>query len=247
MRATTAILFLALALSCTKPAEANDVPGSAEIVFEASSCSADGITLPYRYANINPREGEATVVVLVLHGGPLKGNDNEKQLDEVATKRICTYLAEKGINAILLAPHCPEKNASGKQMNWVQLTGVLRQLIARYMSDERTKAFIFGASIGGVGTWRMLSDYPGLFAAGMPCAADPAGCNAAAVAKAKVYTVMGTADTWAPLERVNLQSFLDAVCDAGGKCRFDIGEGWDHETTCRESFTDDRLDWVFGL
>ena len=247
MRATTAILFLALALSCTKPAEANDVPGSAEIVFEASSCSADGITLPYRYANINLREGESPIVVLVLHGGPLKGSDNEKQLEEVATHRICEYLVEKGIHAILLAPHCPEKNASGRQMNWVQLTGTLRQLIARYKSDERTKAFIFGASIGGAGTWTMLSEYPGLFTAGMPCAADPSACDAAAVATARIYTVMGTDDTWASLQKIDMQGFLDKVKTAGGECRYDVGEGWDHETTCRESFTNERLDWIFGL
>ncbi|MBQ9548491.1 MAG: hypothetical protein IJV01_04950 [Bacteroidales bacterium] len=246
MRVTSAILFLALALSCVKPARANAVSEPEEIVFEASSCTADGRTLPYRYAYINSREGEAPIVVLVLHGGPLKGGDNEMQLEEVATQKISKYLVDKGINAILLAPHCPRLNSFGRQMNWVQLTGVLRQLISRYKTEERMKAYIFGASIGGVGTWTMLSEYPGLFAAAMPCAADPAGCDASAVAKTKVYTVMGTEDTWAPLERVNLQSFLDSVSASGGTYRFDIGEGWDHETTCRNSFSEDRLDWVFG-
>ena len=131
-------------------------------------------------------------------------------------------------------------------MNWVQMKGVLYSIVIRHKADAETPAYIFGASIGGVGTWNMLSSYPGLFTGAMPCASDPAGCEAANVAKTRVYTVMGTEDTWAPLEQVNLQAFLDKVAAAGGTYRYDIGEGWDHETTCRESFTAERLDWVFG-
>ena len=219
---------------------------SSSLYYESSSCTAEGLTIPYRYASINPKDGVNPIVVLVLHGGPLKGSDNQKQLEEAATGIIGSYLKENGISAILLAPHCPEKNSQGRQMNWVQMKGVLYSIVIRHKADAETPAYIFGASIGGVGTWNMLSSYPGLFTGAMPCASDPAGCEAANVAKTRVYTVMGTEDTWAPLEQVNLQAFLDKVAAAGGTYRYDIGEGWDHETTCRESFTAERLDWVFG-
>ena len=215
------------------------------VAFASSSCTADGYTIPYRYTQINPKEGVSPIVVLVLHGGPLMGDDNETQLEEAATGILCNYLEKKGISAVLLAPHCPEKNSHGHRMNWVKLSGVLHEMVLRHRTDENTPAFIFGASIGGVGTWNMLSTYPGLFASAMPCASDPAGCDAANVAKTRVYSVMGTEDTWAPLEQVNLQAFLDKVGAAGGTYRYDIGQGWDHETTCRESFTTERLDWVF--
>ena len=222
------------------------VDASGDEKYAASSCSADGYTIPYRYAQINPKNGVSSIVVLVLHGGPLMGDDNETQLEEAATGILYNYLVEKGVSAVLLAPHCPEKSSHGHRMNWVKLSGVLHEMVLRHRADENTPAFIFGASIGGVGTWNMLSTYPGLFAGAMPCASDPAGCDAANVAKTHVYSVMGTEDTWAPLEQVNLQSFLNEVAAAGGTYRYDIGEGWDHETTCQQSFTTERLDWVFG-
>lgn len=247
MRLLGLILTLGLALSCSKAEEAGSEERTSEIVFEAGSCTTDGVTLPYRYARICPGEESSPVVVLVLHGGPLKGSDNQMQLEETATRKICEYLSRKGINSILLAPHCPEKNARGRQMNWVQLTSVLKMLTDQYTVGNGTKAYIFGASIGGAGTWAMLSEYPGLFAGAMPCASDPSGCDAANAAKTRIYTVMGTEDTWAPLEKTDMQSFLDEVSRCGGIWRFDIGEGWDHETTCRESFTEERLDWVFCL
>lgn len=247
MRMIPAILLLGVLSCCTKGAsDGTPGDGQAVIAFEASECSADGITIPYRYARINIVEGEPHAVVLVLHGGPLKGSDNLKQLDEAATGVLCEYLSDKGISAVLLAPHCPEKNARGRQMNWLQLTGVLHSLVTDHMQDGNGPAYIFGASIGGAGTWNMLSRYPGLFAGAMPCAANPEGCDAAAVAKTRIYTVMGTEDTWAPLGSMDLEGFLEDVGNAGGRYRLDICDGWDHETTCRNSFTPARLDWIFG-
>lgn len=241
MKPACLILSMVLLLSCTK----QEAPATeSELTYLESVCNYDGYSIPYRYALINPRENMNPVVVLVLHGGPLKGNDNQKQLEEPAMGIIASYLSGKGISAVLLAPHCPDRDSDGRLMNWVKLSGVLHRIVLEYKTDEQTPAYIFGASIGGVGTWNMLSEYPGLFAGAMPCASDPSGCNPENVALTRLYTVLGTDDTWAVLEKIQLQSFLDRVSEAGGEYRFDVGQGWDHETTCRESFTEERLDWV---
>ena len=57
---------------------------------------------------------------------------------------------------------------------------------------------------------------------------------------------MGSADNVMKPEEVNLQAFLDEVATAGGQHKFDTEEGWDHEKTCKESYTSKRLDWVFN-
>ncbi|MBO5499365.1 MAG: hypothetical protein J5990_08215 [Bacteroidales bacterium] len=242
MKPACLILSIVLFLSCTKQEAPATEP---ELTYLESVCNYDGCSIPYCYALLNPQENRNPVVVLVLHGGPLKGNDNRKQLEEPATGIIASYLSEKGIAAVLLAPHCPERDNGGRLMNWVKLSGVLHELVLKYKTDDKISAYIFGASIGGVGTWNMLSTYPGLFAGAMPCASGPSGCNPENVALTRLYTVMGTDDTWAVLEKIQMQSFLDSVSEAGGTYRFDVGQGWDHETTCRESFTEERLDWVF--
>ena len=114
---TCLLLPLALFLSCTK----QKAPATeAELTYLESVCDYDGYSIPYRYALINPRENRNPVVVLVLHGGPLKGNDNQKQLEEPAMGIIASYLSGKGISAVLLAPHCPDSD--GRLMNWVKLS-----------------------------------------------------------------------------------------------------------------------------
>ena len=57
---------------------------------------------------------------------------------------------------------------------------------------------------------------------------------------------MGSADKIMKPEEVNLQAFLDDVEASGGMYKFDTGIGWDHEKTCKESYTSARLDWVFS-
>ena len=248
MRQFSILLIAILASGCTKAEPLTDTPEgeTATITYASGICAADGLTLPYRYSEISASDKVDPCIVLVLHGGPLKGSDNEKQLQETALIKVAGYLSEKMIPSVLIVPHCPDRNAQGRLANWVQFAPVLAELVGQFRGDSSSPAYIFGASIGGVGTWNMLSSYPGLFKGAMPCAASPEGCDPGAVALTRIYTVMGTEDTWAPIEKSGMQEFLDRVKEAGGDCRYDVGEGWDHETTCMNCITKERLDWVFG-
>lgn len=97
--------------------------------------------------------------------------------------------------------------------------------------------------MGGTGTWTMLSSYPGLFAAAMPVAGKASKCNAENVAATPVLTVMGTADKIMKIDVV--QDFIDRLTALRNDNRFEIEDGWTHETTCKKSYTTSRLDWVF--
>ncbi len=55
------------------------------------------------------------------------------------------------------------------------MTGVLRALVLSYTDDgsaDADRMYIFGGSMGGTGTWTMLSTCPELFAAAMPVAGN---------------------------------------------------------------------------
>ena len=101
-----------------------------------------------------------------------------------------------------------------------------------------------GGSMGGTGTWCQLSYFPGFYAAAMPVAGNPTGMNAVNVATTPVLTVMGTADNMMSIPAV--ESFMSEVIAAGGTVRLDTGEGWSHTVTCEESYTAERLDWLFA-
>ncbi len=243
-------ILLLMCMSCSSKAATDELNAAVRTdagpVFEYAICTFDGTSLPYRYARTGGNDSGQQAVVLILHGGPLKGGDNELQLEEPATKIITEYMSANGVNAIILAPQCPDRNSQGRLANWTQYAELLQSLVLRYKTDDGISAYIFGASIGGVGTWNMLSVCPGLFDGAMPCAANPDGCDESAVALCRTYGVMGSADTWAKLDVEVYGAFFDAVTAKGGNCRYDILDGLDHEAVCRECFTPARLDWVFS-
>lgn len=241
------VLFLSCSKSDNPSGEPDQPTPAQQIVFEAKTYSFAGADRPYRRAEINLKEGVSPSVIIYLHGGSAKGSDNAKQMEEPAIQAISSFARDRGISAVFLVPQCPEKDSQGKMMDWIKMERALEYLIGTERKTAAAKVFLFGGSMGGTGTWNMLSAYPDLFTAAMPCAGNPKDCIAANVAKARVYAVMGSQDKVMKPEEVNLQSFLDEVEAAGGEYQYDLVEGWDHETTCKESYTATRLSWVFGL
>ncbi len=205
--------------------------------------TSQGITIPYsKCVIVSGATTDKPYLVMYLHGGTSKGSDNEKQLLEPAIESIATYMQEHGISAIFLIPQCPADKSWGGPMN-----NVLKSLIDSYATTGVTDAnriYLFGGSMGGTGTWGMVSAYPNIFAAAMPVAGNPSKCVAANVAHVPVLTVMGTADNIMSIAAVN--TFVDQVRALGGEVQFDIEEDWTHEKTCINSYTTSRLDWVFA-
>lgn len=202
-----------------------------------------GITMGYRKCVItNENSKEAPILVVYLHGGSSKGNDNEKQLLEPGTDSIARYLETHGINAIFLIPQCPTDKSWGGPMNTM-----LKAMIDRYASEgvaDTNRIYIFGGSMGGTGTWGMLSAYPNFFATAMPVAANPSKTVVENVATTPAYTVMGTADAIMKVETA--ASFVEELKALDDDVRMDVEEGWTHETTCIQSYTTARLEWVFS-
>lgn len=210
------------------------------VEFETGKIMFDGIEMPYRVAHINGT-GKPSLVIY-LHGGSSKGNDNEKQMSEAGIDSITNYLELRQIEAIFLIPQCPSDKSWGGPM-----LGVLKSLINKYVGDgivDENSLYILGGSMGGTGTWSMLSAYPGLFTAAMPVAGNPSKCDADKVASTPVCTVMGTSDQIMSVKTTS--DFINELNARNGITKFEIEEGWTHEMTCIQSYTTDRLDWVFS-
>lgn len=211
-----------------------------DITFSKETYSSDIMTLPYRKATI-PGTGDKASLVIYLHGGTSKGNDNEAQLQEPGVSNISTWLEENGRKAIMIVPQCP------KDKSWIGTTldvvaGLLQTFIDRGVADAG-KVYVFGGSMGGTGTWNMLASYPDMFAAAMPVAGNPSGLDAEAVAKTPLFTVMGTADRIMKIS--NVEDFLIKMDTYDAEYKFNIEEGWTHENVCEDSYTTERLNWVF--
>lgn len=246
-----ALLFIA---SCGTDEKISDKDSSAngssgngtEIQFGYKTLSSSRIQMPYREGEFVYDDSNKPALLLYLHGGSSRGDDNEAPLKEAAVDSISHYLEKRRINAILVVPQCPSSvKAWGGMMN-----GVLKELIDSYIgksSIDPARIYILGGSMGGTGTWSMVSGYPNLFAAAMPVAGNPTGMDADRLVSTPIYTVMGTSDQIMDSEvRASVAALVQSVVNAGGKAKMDTEEGWSHEMTCIQSYTTERLDWIFS-
>ena len=211
----------------------------ANFSFEKFSCGST--ELPYRKARIGSGEGLPALIVY-LHGGPSRGNDNMLQMREKAIKAISDYLAGNGIHSVMLVPHCPAFSTWNTETN-----KTLKELIEEYVDNKQVDAgriYLLGGSMGGSGAWLMASDYPDLFAAIMAVAGSPEKANSKNVAKTPVCAVMGKNDRLMTVPRVD--NFVKELKSKGGKVLFCVEEGWGHVKTCEDSYTPERLKWVLG-
>ena len=216
--------------------DANSVRFSRETFSLASN------TLPYRKAEVCHTENELPALLLYLHGGTSRGDDNEAQLAEAAVDVIYNYLKSNHISATMIVPQCPLGSGWTSQNRKV-VNELLKNLISKDEGDAN-RVYVVGGSMGGTGTWCQLSNFPNFYAAAMPVAGNPTGMNANNVATTPVLTVMGTADNMMSIPAV--EEFRNSVMAAGGYVRLDIEEGWSHPTTCEQSYTEERLDWLFS-
>lgn len=199
-------------------------------------------TLAYRKAVIAEGSTSQPALVLYLHGGTSRGDDNELQLAEKAVGVIFQYIASRHIPAVMLVPQCP---ANG---GWTgQLRRVVHEMVKVNLALEgcdASRVYVMGGSMGGTGTWTQLSYFPDFYAAALPVAGNPTGLDAANVATTPVRTVMGTDDSIMSIPAV--EAFQADVQAAGGTLLMETEEGWTHQDTCEESYTDLRLDWLFS-
>lgn len=189
--------------------------------FGYKSFSLATNTIAYREALICHDGQTAPLLILYLHGGTSRGDDNESQLNEKAVTDIFYYLTEHNIAATMVVPQCP---SGGGWTN--QLRKVVNELLRTYVTSgavDESRVYVTGGSMGGTGTWCQLSYFPYFYAAAMPVAGNPTNLSADNISKTPVYTVMGTDDTImdvSPVEELRQQ-----VTQNNGTMIMDVEEG----------------------
>lgn len=211
-------------------------------------------SLPYRLlVPEGYKPGAALPLIVWLHGSGEKGADNVSPL-RALDKPV---LADAGkCPAFVLVPQCPPRTAwHAVGLNRPpEVTDPARMVVAtvaelqkEFWLDGR-RIYLGGFSMGGCGTWELLTRYPDLFAAAFPIAGPPFAGKpgerpglAAVIKHVPVWAFHGDTDRTAPVE--GTRAIVAALKKEGGDVTYTEYKGGGHE--CASTLKDPKLmDWL---
>ncbi len=118
------------------------------------------VTLP---AGHDPAKEKLPVIVF-LHGAGESGRSTPETVEKVRVhgvpKLFCADADYKGLRVITVSPQCTDG------LVWDQITlqlmDLIRSAVEKFGGDE-ARVSLTGLSMGGFGTWNLLTTYPGYF------------------------------------------------------------------------------------
>ena len=236
----------------TKPYAVGDV-------FDRRKIEVNGFTLPYRiYIPKNYDCGERYPLLVFLHGAGERGRDNEKQLT-VAVQHLFDDPASPVYDSIVVAPQCPEDSQwvlwpwekgcysiddTPESPGLEAVCAVIDECRDFYNVDD-DRVYVTGLSMGGFGTWDLLSRHGARFAAGMPICGGGDPGYAQLLKRIPIRCFHGSADDAVPVNAS--RKMFAAIRQAGGeKIDYTEFDGAGHNVWDEVYADGENLRWLFA-
>src|SRR2546422_4196042 len=126
-------------------------------------------TLPYRlFIPTNYHAGTRLPLVLFLHGAGERGSDNRLQLTGQTGELVFASEANQlKYPSFMVAPQCPSSGVWADATRRAQVLGLMNALTNEF-SIAPDRLYITGLSMGGIGSWDYISQFPTMYAAAIP-------------------------------------------------------------------------------
>ena len=221
-------------------------------------------------AGLAGKPNEKFPVVIYLHGGGSRGDDNGRQITEALPKLLATPEMREKFPCFVLVPQCRDGDgADGRPNNWTKwdtqkgtapalwlksdeepsdqlraAMAALGDVLARQPVDP-ARVYLTGVSMGGSGSWSWAARQPEKFAALLTVCGLSEVSRAAPIAKVPVWTFHGAKDEVVPVQRT--RDLVAAIQAAGGNVKFtEYPEGG--HGIAQQAFTENdyaSLKWLF--
>ncbi|WP_335964481.1 prolyl oligopeptidase family serine peptidase [Galbibacter sp. PAP.153] len=232
-------------------------------LYQKDNFVKDGDTLRYRIMlPENFSDNKAYPLVFFLHGAGERGNDNESQLmhgsDLFASKEN-----RKNYPAIIIFPQCSKdsywSNASvDRSDNGVKLKfhtdkaptkamSLAMDLLREYVSKpyvNKQQVYVVGLSMGGMGTFEILSRMPDTFAAAIPICGGGSTELVKKYVNTPIWVFHGAQDN--VVNPNHSLEMVKALLAEGGSPRFTLYDNANHNSWDRAFHELDFLSWLFS-
>ncbi len=225
--------------------------------YEARTFTANGATLPYRL--LQPKEHKTKApLVLYLHGAGERGNDNSAQLRQGAAPLFLKPEVRDKFSCYVVAPQCPT-DQKWVDVDWGKdsvtqpaepsgpmklVLGLLDVLPKEFPDIDPDRIYVTGLSMGGFGTWDLITRFPQRFAAAAPICGGGDPAKAPVIADVPVWTFHGNAD---PVVKFELtRRMVAAIQAAGGQPLFTEYPRVGHDSWTNAYSEPELLPWMFA-
>ncbi len=198
-------------------------------------------------------------LLLFLHGYGECGDDIAKVKVHGPPKLTSQFADLAG--CVIVSPQCPRNS-------WWRVAA-LKNLVDEVIEDrgniDQSRLYVTGLSMGGYGTWSLISHYPDYFAAAIPICGGgdpfrlpknrppvkegiknefkPEGLQEAS--KLPIWTFHGTDDGAVPI--LESERLVDLLKQSGSKVQFTIYEGAGHVEAWKNAYADPNVwNWLFS-
>jgi len=225
--------------------------------YEAREFSAEGAKLAYRLLQPGKTEaGKKYPLVVFLHGAGERGDDNKAQLKHGASLFTKPEAREK-FPCFVIAPQCPKDQTWSAVKGWTDpesfqqepkpamklLLGAVEALEKEFAIDP-DRIYVTGLSMGGYGSWDLITRHPEKFAAAIPVCGGGDKEKIAVAKGVPVWAFHGLADNVVPPARS--QEMVAALRAAGGKAAHTEYPGVAHDSWTYAYGEPNLLPWLFA-
>ena len=224
-----------------------------------------GEIIPYRILypeNYNP--DQQYPLLLFLHGSGERGSDNEKQLIH-GSAMFLEPINRRNFPAFIVFPQCPEDGwwINRSQLRTLEsdadlnesyefpasepMTLVMELLdeLLTELSVDKSRLYVMGLSMGGYGTFDLLSRCPEMFAAAVPiCGGGNPELAERYAPHTSLWVFHGEEDTVVPAELS--RTMAKAIEKAGGDVKYTEYKGIGHNSWDPAFAEEDLLPWIFN-
>jgi predicted peptidase len=214
----------------------------------------DGKSLLYRLLKPDDYDAKKKYpLVLFLHGAGEHGKDNDKQLVH-GVAEFAKADSRKKHPCFLIAPQCPtgqgwsdfmaKKGAPSKEQSEPgRLAVELVEAIQKEYSIDPNRLYITGLSMGGYGTWDIITRHPDVFAAAVPICGGGDPSKAERIAKLPIWVFHGGKDSLVPPARS--REMVEAIKKAGGEPKYTEYPDVGHNSWVKAYEDADMHAWLF--
>ena len=222
--------------------------------------SSKGTSLPYRLYVPDDYDPEKSYpLVLFFHGAGERGNDNNAQISAGSVmQRLLLPSEQKNFPCLILAPQCPG-NSQWVLSDWgpgvynhntmatpvspymAAAEELLDKVIKEYSVNE-DRLYVTGMSMGGFGTWDIISRNPDKFAAAFPVCGGVDETYLDVLQGFPIWTFHNNND--GIVSSAGTKKAYEILKDAGGIIYDEYNSGA-HDAWTAAYSTDGLLAWVF--